>query len=58
MWLGSGLAVSVVQAGSCSSNSTPSLGIPYATGAALKSSIIVLLLLQTVCLILFFFFFF
>ena len=26
MWLGSGVAVAVVWAGSCSSNSTPSLG--------------------------------
>ena len=26
MWLGSGIAVAVVQAGSCSSNMTPSLG--------------------------------
>ena len=35
--LGSGIAVAVVQAGSCSSNSTPSLGTStYARGAALK----------------------
>ena len=33
MWLGSGVAL----AGSYSSNSTPSLGIPYAVGMALKS---------------------
>ena len=37
MWLGSGIAVAVVQSGSCSSDSTPSLGTPYATGEALKS---------------------
>ena len=36
MWLGSGMAVAVVQAGSCSSDVTPSLGPPYAAGAALK----------------------
>ena len=35
--LGSGVAVAVVQAGSCSSNSTPSLELPYATGVALKN---------------------
>ena len=35
-WLGSGLAVAVMQAGSCSSDSTPSLGTSYAASAALK----------------------
>ena len=37
MWLGSGDAVVVVQAGSCSSHLTPSLGASYAVGKALKS---------------------
>ena len=36
MWLGSGVAGAVAVAGSCSSNSTPSLGTPYALGVALK----------------------
>ena len=31
MWLGSGVAVAVVLAGSCSSNSSPSFGTSYAT---------------------------
>ena len=36
-WLGSGVVVAVVQAGSCSFDSTPSLGTCiYATGVALK----------------------
>ena len=34
--LGSGIAVAVVQASSHSSDWTPSLGIPYALGGALK----------------------
>ena len=36
MWLGSGVAVAVVSAGSCSSNSTPSLGTSICAGTALK----------------------
>ena len=36
MWLGSGIAVAVAQASSCSSDSTPSLELPYDMGAALK----------------------
>jgi len=36
MWLGSCIAVAVVQVGSCSSDSTPSLEPPYDKGAALK----------------------
>ena len=36
--LRSGMVVAVPQAGSCSSDSTPSLGIPYAMGVALKSA--------------------
>ena len=35
-WLGSFVAVAVVEAGSCSSSLTPSLGKPNASGAALK----------------------
>ena len=34
--LGSAVAVSVAQAGSCSSNSTPTWNLPYAVGMALK----------------------
>ena len=34
MWLGSGISVAVVQAGSCSSHSDPAWETPYATGAA------------------------
>ena len=37
MWLRSYIAVAVVQAGSCSSDSIPSLGTSYDIGAALKS---------------------
>ena len=37
-WLRSGIAVAIIQAGSCSSDSTPGLGTQYATGAALKKS--------------------
>ena len=39
-WLGSHVAIAVVKANSCTSDSTPSLGnsiCPYAAGAALKS---------------------
>ena len=36
MRLGSGVAVAGVQAGGYSSNLTPTLGTPYAAGAALK----------------------
>lgn len=36
MWLGSGIAVAVVQASSCSSHSTHSWESPYAAGEALK----------------------
>ena len=36
MQLGSGVAVAVTQASSCSSNSTASLELPYAVGTALK----------------------
>ena len=35
--LGSGVAVAVVQAGSCSSDSTSAWELPYAAGVALKS---------------------
>ena len=35
-WLSSGVAMVVVQAGSCSSDSSPSLGTSIATGVALK----------------------
>ena len=38
MQLGSGVAVAVALASSCSSNSTPSLGTSIATGAALKGT--------------------
>ena len=34
--LGPGIAVAMVQAGGCSSDSTPSLEPPYAVGAAMK----------------------
>ena len=40
MWIGSGIAVAVVEAGNCNSNLTPSLGaweLPYTSGVALKS---------------------
>ena len=37
MWLGSGLAMAVLQTSSCSSNSTPGLGTVYATSVALKN---------------------
>ena len=37
MWLGSGIAVAVTVAGSCSSDLTPSLELSYATRVALKS---------------------
>ena len=36
MRLGSGIVVAVVQAGSCSSYSTPSLGTSHATDVAIK----------------------
>ena len=36
MWLGSGVAVAVVQAGSCRSNSTPNLGTAICLGCSLK----------------------
>ena len=36
MWLRSGVAVAVAEASSCSSDSTPSLAMSYATGATLK----------------------
>ena len=36
-WLGSQVAVAVAWAGGYSSDSTPSLGLPHATGAALKT---------------------
>ena len=35
-WLGSRVAVVVTEAGSCSSNLSPSWELPYATGMALK----------------------
>ena len=35
-WLGSGIAVAVAVAGSCSTNSTPAWETPYAMGVALK----------------------
>ena len=35
MWLRPGVAGAVAVAGSCSSNSTPSLELPYAKGAAI-----------------------
>ena len=35
-WLRCGIAMAVVEAGSCSSDSTPAQEFPYATGAALK----------------------
>ena len=38
MRLGSGVAVALVQASGYSSDSTPSLGPPHATGAALKKT--------------------
>ena len=38
MWLGSHVAVAVVEAISCSSDSTPSLGTLYALGVALKKT--------------------
>ena len=38
LWLGSGVAAAVVYTGSCSSDSTPSLGTPCAAGVALKKS--------------------
>ena len=37
MWLGSGIGVAALQAGSCSSNSTPGWESPYASSVALKS---------------------
>ena len=37
MWLGSSVAVAVVQAGSCSSNSTPSLGTSICCGCGSKN---------------------
>ena len=37
MPLGSGVAIAVAQAGSCSSDLTPAQEIPYAAGVALKS---------------------
>ena len=36
-WVAVAVAVAVVQASRCSSDSTPSLGTSYATGAAVKS---------------------
>ena len=37
-WLGSGVAVAVVQAGSCRSNSTPSLGTSTCCGGSPKKT--------------------
>jgi len=36
MWLGSFVAMAVVHAGSCSSDSTPSLGIPVCSMCSIK----------------------
>ena len=36
MWLGSGVALPRVEAGGYGSDSTPSLELPYAAGAAIK----------------------
>ena len=38
MWLGSGIAVAVVQAGNCNSDSTPSLGTSICLGCSPKET--------------------
>ena len=43
MWLRSGAAVAVVQAGSCSSNLTLSQELPYAAGVAVKRKKVVII---------------